>query len=499
MFGLAAFPDFVYTRGMQLIQVFAVNAAYFVYGYMLTSVMLAAYGEKAPKRRIFWVVFLRYNVARSVVIYLPYALMGFDTLGLALPYLATPNPFFSLFYFFLQVKVLRLPKHRSVHSILIVYLSSLLTYCLNQYIQQTFFPQPAGKPYNYLLEIMAVGVTVLMHIGLYCLLFPVLRRKKIAMVLSDSLVVPSVPKKVARDFGIECLAYALVILVQVRHMGDPFGMMELPIIMGLSVVVGILALVWKVNRVELQNKSALINLLSSSIDQFRGIKHDFYNLLHTYSGFITIGSMEELQAYHEKVLGTVVSLGDQMDLNRKLEQNPALVALIAQKIKRANECDVYLRVMLLCNISRLYVEDMSICRVLGNLLDNAIEAAMESEARKAELLMETKPGGRVFIVVSNSTHSEVDVDAITVPGMTTKKGHEGLGLIQVRSILSKYPNCSLRVEYYENQFRTYIEIYPEGTAGTIRTESRSTHKHDPSRVTSVDGGEFLHDCQSRKE
>lgn len=460
MFGLVAFPDFVYTRGMELILFLAVNVANFVCGYMLTTILLAAYGEKAPKGRIFWVVFLRFNVARFAIIYLPYAFTGFDTLGLALPYLITPNPLFSLFYFFLLVKLLRLSKHRSVHSISIVYLSTLLIYCLYQYIQHTFFPQSMGKPYNYLLDTMAVGVTVLVSTGLYCLLFPVLRRKKIAMVLSDSLVVPSVPKKVAMDFGIECLAYALVILVQVRHMGESMGMMELPIIMGLSVVVGILVVVWKVNRVELQNKSAHINLLSSSIDQFRGIKHDFYNVLHTYSGFITIGSMEELQAYHEKVLDTVVSVGAQMDLNRKLEQNPALIALIAQKIKRANECDVHLRVTILCNISRLYLEDMSICRVLGNLLDNAIEAAMESDARQAELLMEPKPGGRVLIVVSNSTQSEADVDAITVPGMTTKKGHEGLGLIQVRAILSKYPNCSLRVEYYENQFRTYIEIYP---------------------------------------
>ncbi len=459
MFGQGSFPEFVCSGGMGAVLFFAVNGVNFLYGYILIALMLAAYGQKVSPRRICLAVFLRYCLAQSLLIYVPGALVAQDVWRQMLPFLTTPNPAFALLYYFLCVSILRLSKYRTVHMILVLYLCSLFSYCFFRFVQYAFFPETPG-PCNHLPEVLALCVSALLFLAVFLVGRPFLRRKKIAMVLTDSLVMQSLPRKLAMDFLLGSAAYGLAVTIQMSEPGAALDMLELTIIFALGMAVGLYRVTSRANRTDIQNKNAHINLLSATIDQFRGIKHDFYNMLSAYGGFISVGKWDLLRAYHEKLLGSLVSVGDQMDLDQRLYQNPALVALIVQKVERANQRGVHLRVNLLCNIQRLYIEDLSICRVLGNLLDNAVEAALETEAKRASLLMEPKPGGSILIVVTNTTSKEVDLNAIAVPGMTTKPGHNGLGLVQVRSILAKCPNCALRFEYYDFQFSAYVELFP---------------------------------------
>ncbi len=459
MLGELVYPAFAYSKTMEVALFFLVNVTNWVYGYVLTSVLLAAYGETVSQRRVFLFAFINCNVIQTLVVYVPYAFTHFQGLGSWMPYLTTPNPLSALIYFWLGIVILQLPKYRLVHMITVLYLFGLFLISASRTLNYLFFRQSTG-PYNYLLDAFSTVASLLVNMAIYFAVVPVLRKKKIWMKLSDGLFVHSLPKEILGRFWLNCLAYAMVVLAQVVRAQDGYLMLTATVMMALSIVISIGRATLKSNTMDLQNKYIHVNLLTKTLEQFRGIKHDFNNVLSTYSGFLAIGELEELQTYHQKVLGTILPVGEQMDLNSKMEQNPALVGLVAQKIEQATATDVYLRVNLLCDLQRLHVDNISICRVLGNLLDNALEAALESEPKRAALLMEPKPGGNVLIVVSNATKDDVDLDIIATRGMTTKFGHSGLGLIQVRSILSKIPNATLRFEYYDHQFTAYLELCP---------------------------------------
>ena len=101
---------------------------------------------------------------------------------------------------------------------------------------------------------------------------------------------------------------------------------------------------------------------------------------------------------------------------------------------------------------------MDVSRILACLLDNAIEAACDSEQRKIYVSIEAKTNDSKLIIITNSTASDVDPNAITNIGITTKAGHSGIGLSVVNKILEKYGNSTFQMRYFDCEFSTYLEL-----------------------------------------
>lgn len=55
-------------------------------------------------------------------------------------------------------------------------------------------------------------------------------------------------------------------------------------------------------RRNLINKNEHIAALEHSINDFRGIKHDFNNILQSYTGYISLKDYDKLEAYHRKMV-----------------------------------------------------------------------------------------------------------------------------------------------------------------------------------------------------
>jgi len=222
-----------------------------------------------------------------------------------------------------------------------------------------------------------------------------------------------------------------------------------------------LVLAWALAyRRRLRQANAQLAALSEAARELRGVKHDFYNLLNTYGGYIAVGDMGALKKYHEDLLGVTIAAGDRLDLAERLSENPALIALLLQKAQHAQACGVHLRTTLQGGIGHLPIDTFSLCRVLGNLLDNAIEAAAASPARRAEVRIEPKPDAHIHFVIENTIENDVDVQAITVPGVTTKQGHDGLGLSQAYAALARHPNALLTLSCRDGLFTARIDLAP---------------------------------------
>ncbi len=199
-------------------------------------------------------------------------------------------------------------------------------------------------------------------------------------------------------------------------------------------------------QAEIREKDRQMESLFNSINQFSAIKHDFYNILHTYNGYFELGDLEACKRYHKSLVEITTRAGDLLDLSRRAVEHPALVSLLLNKHEQAERVKVSMGVSLECPLSQLPVEDIDICRVISCLLDNAIEAAAEAEQKRVTFTIVHEKGMQnKIITITNSSRKPIELSDAFILGVTSKKGHQGAGLANTKKIMDRYPNCGFEI------------------------------------------------------
>ena len=188
-------------------------------------------------------------------------------------------------------------------------------------------------------------------------------------------------------------------------------------------------------------KANLQRLYSEEIDkryqETRRMWHDFNNHLLTIKALYATGQTQEANDYIEKLSEE----NQKRFLPAKTGSN-AVDLLLFQKSQTAREHQLQIRYTISCNLKDHHFRDFDLCSLLGNLLDNAIEASknVAETAEKEPLIklrMEAK-GSMLFLSCENEFRGERVQKGDQF--LTTKKdsaGH-GLGLQSVKQICNKY-------------------------------------------------------------
>lgn len=79
------------------------------------------------------------------------------------------------------------------------------------------------------------------------------------------------------------------------------------------------------------------------------------------------------------------------------------------------------------------------CRVLGNLIDNGLDALKNTQAPHLSVTLGEDRTALTFTVENNGPEIPAEIrEKIFLPGFTTKGGERGQGLAIVREILAEY-------------------------------------------------------------
>ncbi len=202
-----------------------------------------------------------------------------------------------------------------------------------------------------------------------------------------------------------------------------------------------------------------IKTLNEMIDSLRGFKHDHNNMLQVINGYISAQDMDGLKKFHSQMMSESRKLNNIIPLNSYIKHNPPLYGLLLSKISYSEIKNINLTISVMCKVEIKNIKIYDLCKILGVLLDNAIEAAYESEKKYVELaIRENTNKSCLFIEINNSCSGTVDLETIFKDGYTTKKDHTGFGLWEIRKIINKYKNCKLYTHSRENLFSQRIEI-----------------------------------------
>ena len=212
---------------------------------------------------------------------------------------------------------------------------------------------------------------------------------------------------------------------------------------------------------KLQNAEEYNKTLSILHDNVRGFKHDFDNIVTTIGGYVKTNDIEGLKKYYVQLEDDCQKVNNLYVLNPKLINNPGVYSLLTTKYHEAEEKGIKVNMSLLLDLSKLNMKIYEFTRILGILLDNAIDASSECKEKLMNIIFrDDEKNHRQLIIVENTYKDKnVDTEKIFNKGFTGKENHTGLGLWEVRKILNKSKNLNLHTTKNEKYFSQQIEIY----------------------------------------
>lgn len=210
----------------------------------------------------------------------------------------------------------------------------------------------------------------------------------------------------------------------------------------------------------------LINLKNDMLQQtlsqleelnktLRGQRHDFMNHLQVVYGLIELEEFNDTKEYIEKVYNDIQKVSRVMRTS-----SPALNALLQAKVLACEKRGIEPKIIIKSQFNQIKIPSWEFCRIIGNIIDNAI-SALEGSSGKKHLQIDLYEDIKkyYFCIKDNGSGIPAEfLDKIFEAGFTTKGDHgEGMGLAITKNILLEYGgNISVHVEAGETVFEGMI-------------------------------------------
>lgn len=194
------------------------------------------------------------------------------------------------------------------------------------------------------------------------------------------------------------------------------------------------------NTINESKLNAANEIIASQTVQYQAlIDHNkkIMKLRHDHKNFC-IGLMSELTSGN--IDAAISLLGKEYDISNSeyLLQGNIINSII--NIKQAKASQKSIEIILDCtNISKIKIAPTDLAIILGNALDNAIEACSELQAdvkRIIEVFITLK-NNKVYISIKNPVHKHIDTDNL-LTSKTIDTDQHGFGIISIKQIADKY-------------------------------------------------------------
>lgn len=196
-------------------------------------------------------------------------------------------------------------------------------------------------------------------------------------------------------------------------------------------------------------------------DSVRGFKHDFDNIVTTIGGYIKTNDMKGLKDYYNELVDDCQRVNNLYLLNPEVINNDGIYNLLTKKYQEAIQKGIKVNMTFLLDLNKLHMKIYEFARILGILLDNAIEASSECDEKIINLdFREDSKNSRQLVIVENTYKDKnIDTEKIFEKGVSSKENHSGIGLFEVRKLIKKNNNLNLFTSKNDKFFSEQLEIY----------------------------------------
>ncbi|MER6914112.1 sensor histidine kinase [Streptomyces sp. NPDC000594] len=216
------------------------------------------------------------------------------------------------------------------------------------------------------------------------------------------------------------------------------------------------------DRTELERLGRELDSTRGLIDALRAQDHEHANRMHTLLGLLELEMHDEAVDFVTEVVGVHRATAEQVT---EKVHDPLLASLLVGKATVAAERGVSLRIAPATLLPDRLVDPRGLVTVVGNLVDNAMDAAAGSADPRIEV--ELSCAGRTAVLRVADSGPGVPPERreeIFTEGWTTKElpfhGKRGLGLALVRR-LAERQGGSAQVRDAEGGGAEFIVVLPE--------------------------------------
>ena len=188
--------------------------------------------------------------------------------------------------------------------------------------------------------------------------------------------------------------------------------------------------------------------------EVRSFRHDYKNLLAGLSAQADKGELDQLRtALSELDAGFDRRMGEKIQVSTQIGNVcvPQVRSLLLSKLAAMDEQGIDCRLEVLYPVERVGMDPWDFIRCLGILLDNAAEAALETDTPWVEIILLPQKG-RLSLRVSNPYTGTINIDKIWTDGFSIKGEGRGLGLPGYQRILADYPNAAASTSWADSVF-----------------------------------------------
>lgn len=221
----------------------------------------------------------------------------------------------------------------------------------------------------------------------------------------------------------------------------------------------------KNDRIVAELQKQYVDEVKKQYQEIRKFRHDYTNLLSTINYFLESNKISELRDFFSNdILKTNADLKETnliLDALQNLE-SLGVRSIFYTKILLAQENNIEVHIEINSFVpEEKKVSTISLVRIFGIFLDNAIEELKEIEEGSLTIVA-FKENEELVFIIQNSIRDNIEpLQVLKQEGYSTRGEKRGLGLSNVEEILLSEPNLLLETQIREGLFIQKITILSE--------------------------------------
>lgn len=208
------------------------------------------------------------------------------------------------------------------------------------------------------------------------------------------------------------------------------------------------------NEMELQQiklERVYLTDVNSALEEIRILRHDMRGELALIHGYNELNQKDKIRLHIEKKLKEM-----DVQVTPQIDNENIITSFLNFKLKEAKSKNINVEIISNINDEEIYIDKDDICRIINNIMNNAIEALQECDTKEIKLFIGIT--GNYLLIKSENPYMgnllTEDKKIITTKKDRTKHGY---GLKSIKNIAEKN-NGFMSIIFDENKFKVDVEM-----------------------------------------
>lgn len=213
---------------------------------------------------------------------------------------------------------------------------------------------------------------------------------------------------------------------------------------------------------QFENLKEYTTNLEKLYTEMRSFRHDYINILSSIIGYIENKDMDGLEVYFNN---KIIPLGKGIESNNfkignlKNVKILELKGILSSKLMHAQELGVDVFIDVMETIERIDMDVVDICRIVGILIDNSVEAALTCAKPYLKVALINKNKSTMIVFINSCPENTPPIYKLFQAGFSTKGSNRGLGLSNLKEVIKNYNNVYLDTQIENGEFIQNLEVW----------------------------------------